>query len=110
MLATRSIPGLNEVKFGPVLHFLGALLVFIGAFMLLSVVWALYYHEAEMVHFAISAAITSFIGYLLWKFSDHSLVNCECGTKLRVPPEFKGDSIRCPHCGTVNPLPVKQKP
>ena len=46
---------------------------------------------------------------LLWKFSQHSLVNCECGTKLRVPPQFKGDSIRCPHCGRVNPLPTRQK-
>ena len=42
---------------------------------------------------------------LLWKFSDYGLVNCECGTKLRVPPKFRGDSIRCPHCGRVNPLP-----
>lgn len=41
---------------------------------------------------------------LLWKFSDYGLVNCECGTKLHVPPKFKGDSIRCPHCGRVNPL------
>jgi len=43
---------------------------------------------------------------LLWKFSDYSLVNCECGTKLRVPTKFKGDSIRCSHCGRVNPLPA----
>lgn len=61
--------GSNNVKFGPVLHFLGALLVFIGAFMLLSVAWALYYHEDEMVHFALSAAITSFVGYLFYRFS-----------------------------------------
>ena len=46
---------------------------------------------------------------LLWKFSDYGLVNCECGTKLRVPPKFRGDSIRCPHCGRVNPLPPRQK-
>ena len=42
---------------------------------------------------------------LLWKHSDHSLVNCECGTKLRVPPNYRGDSVKCPHCGRVNPLP-----
>jgi len=41
---------------------------------------------------------------LLWKFSDYGLVNCECGTKLHVPPKFKGESIRCPHCGRVNAL------
>jgi len=46
---------------------------------------------------------------LLWKYSDHSQVNCECGTKLRVPPQYKGNSIRCPHCGRVNPVPRKQQ-
>ncbi len=46
---------------------------------------------------------------LLWKHSDYSLVNCECGTKLRVPPKYKGDAIQCPHCGRINPLPVRQK-
>jgi heat shock protein HtpX len=41
---------------------------------------------------------------LLWKYSNYGLVNCECGTKLRVPPKFKGNSIRCPHCGRANPV------
>ncbi len=42
---------------------------------------------------------------LLWKHSDHSLVNCECGTKLRVPPNYRGSKVKCPHCGRINPLP-----
>ena len=46
---------------------------------------------------------------LLWKYSDHSLVNCECGTKLHVPRKFKGNTIRCPHCGRVNSLPIRRK-
>ncbi|HJX69542.1 MAG TPA: peptidase M28, partial [Dehalococcoidia bacterium] len=46
---------------------------------------------------------------LLWKYSDYSLVNCECGTKLRVPPKYKGNTIQCPHCGRINPLPARQK-
>jgi len=41
---------------------------------------------------------------LMWKMSNYGLVNCQCGTKIRVPPNFKGQSIRCPHCGTVNPV------
>jgi heat shock protein HtpX len=44
---------------------------------------------------------------LLWKFSNYGLVNCECGTKLRVPPKFKGNSIRCPHCGRANPVSAR---
>jgi len=46
---------------------------------------------------------------MLWKFSEHRLVNCECGTKLRVPPEFKSDTIQCPHCGRTNPVPPRHK-
>ena len=46
---------------------------------------------------------------VLWKYSDHSLVNCACGTKLHVPRKFKGNSIRCPHCGRVNSLPIRKK-
>jgi heat shock protein HtpX len=44
---------------------------------------------------------------LLWKFSNYGLVNCECGTKLRLPPKFKGNSIRCPHCGRANPVSAR---
>ena len=46
---------------------------------------------------------------LLWKHSSFDLVNCECGTKLRVPANFKPDSIRCPHCGRINALPSRQQ-
>jgi heat shock protein HtpX len=46
---------------------------------------------------------------LLWKYSDYGLVNCECGTKLRVPPKFKGNIIKCPHCGRTNAMPSKPK-
>ncbi|HDH58162.1 MAG TPA: TrkH family potassium uptake protein, partial [Bacteroidetes bacterium] len=40
--------------------------------MLISAAWAIYYKEDELFYFAISAAITTFAGYLLWKFSDPS--------------------------------------
>ena len=45
---------------------------------------------------------------LMWKMSNYGLVNCQCGTKIRVPPNFKGQSIRCPHCGTVNSMDSKR--
>jgi heat shock protein HtpX len=41
---------------------------------------------------------------LMWRLNKYKTVNCACGTKLKVPPAFKGDSIRCPHCGRINPL------
>ena len=45
---------------------------------------------------------------LMWKMSNYGLVNCQCGTKIRVPPNFKGQSIRCPHCGTVNAVSARR--
>ncbi|MFC2017834.1 M48 family metallopeptidase [Chloroflexota bacterium] len=44
---------------------------------------------------------------LLWKQNDYSMVNCECGTRLKVPPNYKGDSVKCPHCGRINSVPGK---
>jgi heat shock protein HtpX len=41
---------------------------------------------------------------LMWKMSDYKTVDCQCGTKLRVPPKFKESEIKCPHCGRVNPV------
>jgi len=45
---------------------------------------------------------------LMWKRSNYGLVNCQCGTKMRVPANYKGNTIRCPHCGTVSSISSKQ--
>jgi heat shock protein HtpX len=45
---------------------------------------------------------------LMWKRSSYGLVNCQCGTRMRVPPNYKGNTIRCPHCGTVNNISSNQ--
>lgn len=60
------------MKFGPVLNFLGVLLVFLGAFMLLSAAWAYYYHEPEILQFLIAAVVTAGSGLALWKSNDAS--------------------------------------
>jgi len=36
---------------------------------------------------------------MMWRMSKYRTVNCPCGTKLRVSPEFKGVNVKCPHCG-----------
>jgi heat shock protein HtpX len=41
---------------------------------------------------------------LMWRLNNYQTINCTCGTKLRVSPNFKGTSVRCPHCGRVNPI------
>jgi heat shock protein HtpX len=41
---------------------------------------------------------------LMWRLNKYKTINCDCGTKLKVPPGFKGDSVRCPHCGRTHRL------
>ncbi len=39
---------------------------------------------------------------LMWRKNRYRTIDCECGTRLRVPPKFKKGSVRCPHCGRVH--------
>ena len=39
---------------------------------------------------------------LMWRSSNYKTINCQCGTKLRIPPKFKASSVKCPHCGRIN--------
>lgn len=39
---------------------------------------------------------------LLWKLNRYTFVTCACGTKFKIPPGFKADFIKCPHCGRKN--------
>ena len=39
---------------------------------------------------------------LFWKYNDYVFVECECGTKLKFPPEYKGREMKCPHCKKVH--------
>ncbi|MFU8796271.1 MAG: M48 family metallopeptidase [Dehalococcoidia bacterium] len=41
---------------------------------------------------------------VMWKKSDYKTVTCDCGTKLRVPPNFPQTRIQCPHCGKTHQL------
>ncbi|MFW6125845.1 MAG: M48 family metallopeptidase [Chloroflexota bacterium] len=39
---------------------------------------------------------------LMWKLNDYKTIDCSCGTRLKVPPRFRGKNVRCPHCGRVH--------
>ncbi len=39
---------------------------------------------------------------LMWRKNNYRTIDCECGTRLRVPPKFKKGDVRCPHCGKVH--------
>jgi len=40
---------------------------------------------------------------LLWRHSGYKSITCDCGARLRVPPGFKAPTVKCPHCGRINP-------
>ncbi len=39
---------------------------------------------------------------VMWQLNNYNTITCDCGTKLRVPPKFKGPTIKCPHCGKTH--------
>ena len=41
---------------------------------------------------------------LMWRLDNYKTIDCECGTKLRVPPNFTSTSVKCPRCGRVHPV------
>lgn len=34
----------------------------------------------------------------LWKLHDYHFIHCDCGTNLKIPPQYSGKTIACPHC------------
>jgi len=44
---------------------------------------------------------------LMWRMNKYDTLTCECGTKLKIPPDFKRSNVKCPHCGRINN--VKQR-
>ena len=44
------------------------------------------------------------VGDVLWKKNKYRTIDCQCGTRLRIPPGIKADNVRCPRCGTVHRL------
>jgi len=41
---------------------------------------------------------------MMWRINNYTTVDCPCGTKLKIPPGYKGTAIRCPHCGQVSAI------
>jgi heat shock protein HtpX len=41
---------------------------------------------------------------LLWQKSGYKFIDCECGTKLKVPSNIGRATVRCPHCGRTHSI------
>jgi heat shock protein HtpX len=42
------------------------------------------------------------VGDLLWQKSGYKIIDCECGTRLKVPSNIGRATIKCPHCGRTH--------
>jgi heat shock protein HtpX len=38
----------------------------------------------------------------LWQLNKYKTIDCDCGTRLRIPPNFRAPTIQCPHCGRIH--------
>lgn len=43
-------------------------------------------------------------GDLMMAVNNYSFIECNCGLRIKVPPEYKKDMVRCTKCGTVHDL------
>ena len=44
------------------------------------------------------------MGDIMMKVNKYSFINCTCGLKIKIPPEFKKNSLFCPRCGKEHNL------
>lgn len=43
-------------------------------------------------------------GDIMMKVNNYSFVDCECGLKIKIPPDFKKDTVICPRCERTHSL------
>ncbi|MBR1617110.1 M48 family metalloprotease [bacterium] len=36
---------------------------------------------------------------MIWNLKNYIFIECDCKTKFKIPPCYKGTKIKCPHCG-----------
>jgi heat shock protein HtpX len=44
------------------------------------------------------------VGDLIMKANDYSFINCKCGVKIKIPPDYKKKIVFCPRCGREHSL------
>ncbi len=42
---------------------------------------------------------------VMWRLNNSRTIDCPCGTRLRVPPEYRHPQVQCPHCGRIHQTP-----
>jgi heat shock protein HtpX len=58
--------------------------------------------ELSQTSFETGKQVKREVGDLMMKLNNFLFINCTCGLKLKVPPDFKANSITCPKCGRIH--------
>jgi heat shock protein HtpX len=45
------------------------------------------------------------VGDIMRVINGFVFLTCVCGLKLKIPPNYKGNSVKCPRCGKILPIP-----
>lgn len=60
--------------------------------------------ELSQTSFETDKQVKREVGDLMMKLNDFRFVNCSCGIRLKVPPDFNDTKISCPKCGRIHTL------
>ncbi len=60
--------------------------------------------ELSQTSFETGRQVKREVGDLMMKLNNFLFVNCSCGVKIKVPPDFKEPNIICPKCGRIHPV------
>ena len=44
------------------------------------------------------------VGDLIMKLNDYSFINCPCGVRIKIPPDYRKKVVHCPRCGREHKL------
>lgn len=58
--------------------------------------------ELSQTSFETDKQVKREVGDLMMKLNDFRFINCSCGIRLKLPPEFKNTKVTCPKCGRVH--------
>ena len=48
------------------------------------------------------------VGDLVDRMAEYLFLACACGVRIKVPPDFKHDTIKCPRCGREHAIPAAE--
>ena len=60
--------------------------------------------ELSQMSFETDRQVKREVGDLIMKLNDFRFINCSCGIKLKIPPDFKDQKLACPKCGRIHTI------